>query len=234
MKIVQMLIPQSNKFTRPGIAMNPAWITIHETGNTTKGADALAHTRLQQRGNSRQASWHFSVDDGDVIYQSIPTNEVGFHAGDGSGDGNRKSIGIEICVNEDGDFEKAKANAVWLVRYLMGKYNIPIARVVPHKHWSGKNCPHNILKSGWDKFIAQVNGEAPSAPSKPHNSYPGKYIRYSSRGSVVKQIQKELGGLVVDGIFGLRTQERVKEFQRAHNLVADGIVGINTWNALFN
>lgn len=41
MKIVQMLIPAFNKFTRPGIAINPRWITIHETSNTAKGATLI-------------------------------------------------------------------------------------------------------------------------------------------------------------------------------------------------
>jgi N-acetylmuramoyl-L-alanine amidase len=233
MQIVPMLIPISNKFTRLGTAMNPQYITVHETGNTSAGATALAHAKLQQNGNSRQASWHFTVDDGDTIYQSIPTNEIAFHAGDGKGLGNYSSIAIEICVNEDGNFEQAKKNAVWLVRYLMGKYNIPVDKVVPHKHWSGKNCPRNILKSGWEKFIAQINGEGPRKPVE-SDKYPGKYIRLGSKGDLVKKVQKKLGGLVVDGIFGRLTDARVREFQKAHKLVADGIIGPRTWNALFN
>lgn len=242
MKIVPMLIPASNKFTRPGIAMSPEYITIHETDNTDKGANALAHAKLQQRGNDRQASWHFSVDDGDTIYQSIPTNEVSWNAGDGNGDGNMKSISIEICVNEDGNFTQSKKNAAWLVRYLMDKYNIPINKVVQHNHWSGKDCPQQIRaeKNGWDNFIAQVNGLAPNKPVVPPksggntNPYPGYLIRYSSRGNIVKEIQSQLGGLVVDGIFGKLTLARVEEFQKVHHLAVDGIVGPNTWNALFN
>ena len=118
MKITQMLIPESNKFTRPGVKMEPQYITLHETANTTKGATAHAHAKLQQSGNSRQASWHFTCGS-DGIYQSIPTTEVAYHAGDGSGDGNTKSIAIEICVNSDGNFAKAKANAIELIKHLM-------------------------------------------------------------------------------------------------------------------
>jgi len=36
-------------------------ITIHQTGNTNKGADAQAHANLQSKGNSRNASWHYTV-----------------------------------------------------------------------------------------------------------------------------------------------------------------------------
>jgi N-acetylmuramoyl-L-alanine amidase len=227
LKIIPMLIPISNKFTRPGIVMSPKYITIHETDNTSVGANALAHARLQQRGNSRQASWHFQVDDKE-IYQSIPTNEIAFHAGDGGGAGNLSSIAIEICVNADGDFEKAKANAVELVRFLMDKYNIPLANVVQHNHWSGKDCPRNMRKSGWNAFIALIKEGA-----TPPNPYPGTLIKLGSKGSVVKEIQKALGGLVVDGVFGDKTLAKVKAFQKSKALVVDGIVGEKTWKALF-
>ncbi len=39
------------------------YIVVHETDNTSVGADADAHARLQINGNSRNASWHWQVDD---------------------------------------------------------------------------------------------------------------------------------------------------------------------------
>lgn len=227
-----MLIPASNKFTRPGVAMNPRYITIHETGNRSKGATALAHAKLQQNGNSRQASWHLTVDDKE-IYQSIPTNETAYHAGDGAGHGNRASIGIEICVNADGNFTQAKQNAAWLVNFLMDKYSIPLERVVQHNHWSGKDCPHNIRKEGWEKFISLIPIIPSKSPVEPSNPYPGYLIRLGATGKIVKEIQAKLGGLVVDGRFGPLTAARLAEFQRKHKLVADQVVGPLTWKALF-
>jgi len=38
------------------------------------------------------------------------------------------------------------------------------------------------------------------------------------------------GGL--DGIFGARTQEAVRNYQRSRGLTADGVVGCNTWRSL--
>ncbi|CAM3679430.1 hypothetical protein GCM10009865_47710 [Aeromicrobium ponti] len=158
MKIIHMFIPENKKpkYTVNGkkvtFKMNPEYITIHETANTAKGANDLAHAKLQANGNSRQASWHLQVDE-DSCYQSLPFDEAGMHAGDGTfGDGNRKSIGIEICVNSDGNFEKSVQNAAIITAQLMKQFNIPIQKVVPHKHWSGKNCPTNLLKR-WQGFI---------------------------------------------------------------------------------
>ena len=60
----------------------------------------------------------------------------------------------------------------------------------------------------------------------------GPTVRYGSRGTAVKTVQRKVGGLAVDGIFGPRTNAKVKSFQRAHRLVTDGIVGPLTWRAL--
>lgn len=61
--------------------------------------------------------------------------------------------------------------------------------------------------------------------------------KYGSRGEEVKKIQTKLknwgyynGG--IDGIYGSKTFEAVKKFQRKNGLTVDGIAGKNTLNAL--
>jgi len=53
--------------------------------------------------------------------------------------------------------------------------------------------------------------------------------KIGSTGEIVCQIQKALAGaglkVIVDGIFGVITEEAVKEFQRQKGLTPDGIVG---------
>lgn len=120
------------------------YITIHETANTSKGASAQAHANLQTNGYS--ASWHYQVDDKQAV-QSFPHTSQCWHAGDGRGNGNLNSIGIETCVNSDSNFKKAVDNTVELVQKIMKEENIPAKNVVQHNHWSGKNCPAN-LRSG--------------------------------------------------------------------------------------
>lgn len=152
MEIISSIIPKGRP-NRPGIAMAPKYITIHETDNYSKGADAKAHASYL-RTTSSKVSWHYTVDDGGA-YQHLPNNETAYHAGDGKlGLGNSKSIGIEICVNKGDDFNRACENAAELVRKLMAVHNIPISNVVQHNRWNGKNCPSNLRKSGWKEFIA--------------------------------------------------------------------------------
>ena len=129
-----------------GYGNKKKFITIHETANTNKGANAQAHANLQSRKNPRKASWHYQVDDKEII-QSFPDDVMCWAATDGKGPGNTQSIHIEICVNNDSNFLKAVQNAAELTNYLMNKYNIPIDNVVQHHKWSGKNCPA-YLRSG--------------------------------------------------------------------------------------
>ncbi len=166
-KLVQDFIPKSNG-NRPGFAMTPEYITVHETGNRSAGANAEMHGRFI-KNPSTAASWHITVDDGDVAIQHLPFNENGWHCGDGrDGTGNRKSIGIEICVNSDGDFEKAKQNAAFIIRDLMDRFNIPMSKVVQHWDWSRKNCPQNIrANEGFPAFKQRIPASVNAAPTKP-------------------------------------------------------------------
>lgn len=60
-----------------------------------------------------------------------------------------------------------------------------------------------------------------------------KVLKRGDVGEEVKILQKQLGGLDVDGIFGVLTEFAVRQFQKDNNLLVDGIVGAQTWGALF-
>jgi N-acetylmuramoyl-L-alanine amidase len=170
MNIITDLIPAGRK-NRPGRSNPMKYITIHNTGNTGKGAGAKNHAGYIKGDSAANAlvSWHYTVDEKD-IYQHIPDTEDAFHAGDGAGDGNRKSIGIEICMNSDGDLLRATDHAAELAAFLCGKYNIPIENIVQHNHWSGKNCPQMIRVDkpySWDAFISKVKAILSPPPALP-------------------------------------------------------------------
>ena len=161
---IQEHIISGGRKNRPGRDTNPdTYITIHETGNAAKGADAAAHGAYldSAAGEDDLVSWHYTVDD-HAIVQHLPDYETAYHAGDGKdGPGNTTSIGIEICVNAGGDFAQAQANAASLVRLLMEEHGIPLDNVVQHNHWNGKDCPKTIRATAgaWEAFLAFCRGE---------------------------------------------------------------------------
>lgn len=165
--VIKDILPHSKEH-RPGRKMVPQYITIHNTANPDYGADAAMHSNYLH-GNTQEeyVSWHFTVDDS-TVYEHLPLDEIGYHAGDGSsGDGNNYSIAIEICENADGDYPLAEKNAINLVAELLYELNMDVSQVVPHKHWSGKECPHNLLYGlkgsiGWNGFIDAVQNELDS------------------------------------------------------------------------
>lgn len=57
-------------------------------------------------------------------------------------------------------------------------------------------------------------------------------LKKGSKGADVKKVQLLLG-LNPDGDFGIKTEIAVKNWQKNNGLMADGIVGINTWNKMF-
>lgn len=136
------------------------YLTIHQTGNTDEGSNAMAHHRLQARSGVGYG-WHWQVDD----EMAIQTHDHSFkiwNAGDGRGKGNTESISIEICVNSDGDYNKAVENGAKLAALILKEENIDISKMVQHNYWTGKNCPEQIraCKNGicWSHFVEKVRG----------------------------------------------------------------------------
>ena len=127
------------------------YIVVHDTGNSDLGAGAIKHFKYFSSGY-RGASAHYFVDDRNVV-ELIDPNLVAWHVGDGKGRNgiyNSNSIGVEICVNPDSDFNKAMAQALELIRFLMKFYRIPKSRVVRHFDASGKICPRSMSDNGWE------------------------------------------------------------------------------------
>lgn len=78
--------------------------------------------------------------------------------------------------------------------------------------------------------------KATSVPFEVLQSLP--ILSFGSVGNDVIRLQNRLNdfeiGIVVNGIFASTTEVAVKQFQRRFGLVADGIVGPLTWNALLH
>ena len=144
---------------RPGIKREVKFIVIHETGNPSEGADAKAHSDYLLNGGEGTTSWHYTVDDHE-IYHHIPDSEVSWNAGDRRQEpgGNMNGIGIEMCVNEGGNYEQTLINTEKLCAQLCLAYNLnPDKALKKHQDFMEKVCPARLINEGrWDEFCAAV------------------------------------------------------------------------------
>lgn len=130
------------------------YIVIHDTGNTGFGANVYSHYKYFNSGD-RASSADFFVDDTQVLCVNDYRKYYTWHCGDGKGKygiTNSNSIGIEFCVNSDGDRAKTIDKTVTLVKELMIEFNIPIERVVRHYDASRKLCPASMSKNNWKEW----------------------------------------------------------------------------------
>lgn len=161
MNIENRIIPPSANYLGEIERNCNTYITIHESSEGTDFAPAdrtleyYENKLLNPPKGLELIGYHFMVSDTRAV-QFIPVGFRTAHAG--STEGNH-SIAIERLVNCNINFPAAIANQAKLAATLMHIYNIPIENVVPHKHWSGKECPARLLSGmhgGWDGFINQV------------------------------------------------------------------------------
>ncbi|MBQ7178725.1 MAG: N-acetylmuramoyl-L-alanine amidase [Victivallales bacterium] len=143
----------------PGPMPELKYITIHNTANRVSAVEERNY--LNNRRDNVSVSFHYAVDEKEVV-QLIPDDQHAWHAGDGTGDGNMKSISIEICRSLCRDKEnhlylRSEENAVRFTAWLLKKHGLGVDCLRMHKDWSGKNCPHRILEAdSWDDFKKRV------------------------------------------------------------------------------
>ena len=136
------------------------YLVIHDTGNTSRTADAMAHYKYLQNA-SRYGSAHYYLDDKEII-QTIGDSFVAWAIGDKWGYKNNphrikdaynsNSLSIELCINSDIDKAKAYKNLVELTKNLMAKFKIPAERVIRHFDATGKTCPGSWSKNNWSQW----------------------------------------------------------------------------------
>ena len=146
-------------------ANTPVYIVIHETDNYRKTAGARTHASAQSKGHLSTSVHYYSGSDGvyQVAEHADGTYSIGIEYGGNHAvrdANNRNSINLEICVNEDGDYNVARANAVELVKHLIATTGIPAERVIRHYDAKGKYCPRKMMDNPalWDDFKAQITG----------------------------------------------------------------------------
>lgn len=149
------------------------YIVIHDTGNPDVGADAMEHYYFFRSGD-KNSSAHYFVDDKQVV-QIIDDSEGSWHSGvkyktPATPISNHNSIGIEMCINADGDYNKAMKNTIDLAAYLLWKYDLDMDHLVRHYDANGKVCPLTMSENNWADWK-----EFKAAVQAKRNTYTGKY-----------------------------------------------------------
>lgn len=171
-------------------------ITIHGTGDFRPGVDAQAEANyvcFNQEARDRQVAVHGFVDD-HVFIQTLPFDNIGWHAGDGCENpatdwGCFESLGIEMCEASTVNFAQAQLNFAELIaRIHLGdpvfdwgdgrtrgkvsieqlKQHIWVSQQVPPH-----DCPYLIRHNGtWAVFMTQIDaavarlqGTTPAPPA---------------------------------------------------------------------
>lgn len=180
--------------------------------------------------------YHFLVRKDGSVYRGRPEDTTGAHAG------NHNYDSIGVCF--EGSFDKEEMGEVQrqagaaLVAYLKEKYGI--TTVQKHSDVNATGCPGSGFPFDAIAYGTAEDKSEPSAEDTGGRSGVQVTLPLLAQGSqdgTVQTVQAALNGLgfdagTADGIFGSNTAAAVKRFQVGSGLVADGIVGRDTWHRL--
>lgn len=192
MKIIKNLVAQSRYNIKCPYTMIAEFIVVHNTANDASAANEIAYMIR----NNNKASFHYAVDDKEII-QGVPENRNTWNAGDGrTGNGNRKGLAIEICYSKSGGkrFVAAEKLAAKFIASKLKEKGWGINKVKKHQDFSGKYCPHRTLNMGWTRFLNMVKAELNLLNKLPTSNNKALYRvqvgAYSVLGNAVKMVEK--------------------------------------------
>ena len=154
MNVIKNLVSQSKYSIKCPYSMTPEFIVVHNTANDASAANEVKY----MISNNNQVSFHFAVDDKEIV-QGLPLDRNAWACGDGgNGKGNRKGIQIEICYSKNGGgrFENAEKNAAKFIAQLLKERGWGVDKVKKHQDFSNKYCPHRTLDKGWASFVNMI------------------------------------------------------------------------------
>lgn len=155
-------------------------VTIHNTDtiNAASGTTmAEQYTRATVNGNMGTVRVHYYVDSVEA-WQNLPATMAAWHAADGNGDGNMRTIAIECIMSKSytAADRKAEDNAARIAADILRTHGLTIDNLYTHTHWLNvrdgktgsvdylntakhpyKMCPAYILPH-WAAFKAAVAG----------------------------------------------------------------------------
>ena len=131
-----------NKISLPSTPMPDSkklGVTIHNTPSITTASGTTQseqYTRSTVNGNMKSSIIHIYVDETEA-WINMPFDISSWHAADGSGPGNTRTISIECIMGSEygTKSEKAEDNAARIIGYLFDKYNWNLTNLFTHTHW---------------------------------------------------------------------------------------------------
>ena len=131
---------------------NTDWITVAR-GTTP----AEQYTRATVNGNMKDVRVHYYVDN-TCAWQNLPHSLSGWHAADGSGNGNRRTIAIECIMSSayNSTDKKSEDNCAKLAAALLKQYGLDINHLYTHTHWlnvrDGRNGTIDRLNTMYNRY----------------------------------------------------------------------------------
>ena len=139
MEIKKNLVSSSKYDIKCPYERTPQFYVIHNTYNDAAASNEVAYMIR----NDNKVSFHYAVDDVEVV-QGLLENRSAFASGDGGkGQGNLYGIHVEICYSKSGGdkFIKAEQNAAKFIADGLKAHGWGIDKVKKHQDFANKYCP---------------------------------------------------------------------------------------------
>lgn len=238
--------PQATPAAKISTPTREVW--LHHTAGSEVGADGMRKLRSYAMNNHNEnyvdINYSFVISPEGTIYEARGAGR------DSAATSHHNQISHAICVMGNYEYSTPSANVIHSIATLLAYgaqerwWSAP-RLTGGHRDASGNAtaCPGRNLYAKIPEinslaqriFNGQVGGNMPNPPKDTPKKHPT--IQIGSRGASVSECQKKLNAvlgcnMLTDGIFGPRTANEVKRFQRFCKLAADGIVGPVTWRHL--
>lgn len=199
--------PDDEKGSRPGEKLaSVEFITIHDTANVNATATAKMHANLLSRGYE-PASWHISIDDKET-YQSIPFDEVAWHAGDGRRYFGLTDTGVKangpypvLSISEDGYYtlngEKSVVKAPTSGSIILSGSDITPTGIYTE---IGENGNYYINNSYYNSSFAKISNHGGNRNSIGIESCVNNGTNYQV---TVRRLAKLVAELLIDNNLGV-------------------------------
>lgn len=245
--------PPLNWAAQPALRTKTSRIILHHAAATTCTIEDIHKWHLANGWNG--CGYHYLIRKDGAVYGGRPINSVGAHAYGHNDD----SIGI--CFEGNFTNEKPTTAQIYagveLVQTLLTEYVLKPSDVIRHSDVNATVCPGNLFP--YSEFIKELGIETQrhliwrfqtamladgfTLPKYGADGYWGRETEKAAAKCLIKwrrnyinphatKIAQELLGVEVDGLCGPKTDAAIRSFQKAHGLIVDGIVGLNTWKVL--